>query len=294
MKIKSSLSPHALAPYIELLRPYIALPPLLAFLIGERAINQPDNRSTFIMAALVLLLVVVAATVYNDIEDREIDRDNRLPRHLFSTYTSVDKATIAAAGMYAIAAVLAVRSGNQYIIVFVSAGLLLSWAYNSAPLRLSRRPLSSILTLGVSYGALPIMLGGHSTTIFMYELAFSWFLQRCGISILKDYKDVTGDAKHQKRTFLLTYGAKATAITSLLLGASGGMAGLVLLHNKLAFGPISAPIMTLLLSIGLFGLLLYRATLLRSDIKQCARLFGKILEYQNLYDGILLICLIQS
>ena len=280
--------------YIELLRPYIALPPLIAFIIAAKVGNQSLSVVSTLMGSLVLLLIVTAATIYNDIEDRAIDRDNRPPLEQFITFTSVVRAAYVTCVIYTLAAILALLSGNHYAIAFVLIGLILSWAYNSAPLRLSRRPLSSIITLGVSYGSLPILFGGQSVSPLVLGLAAAWFLQRCGISVLKDYKDVIGDAKHRKRTFLLAYGPKATATISLLLGTIGGVAALVLLHSRLAVGPLSANVMTVVLSAGLVGLLIYRSKLLRSDTKQSAKLFGTIFEYQNIYDGILLICLIQS
>lgn len=282
--------------YVRLARPYIALPPLLAYFIAVAVSQQEWTAFKIIIGSLLVLLMVTAAVLHNEIEDELIDRSNRTKNKLFSTYISMDKLSYISALFYALSLVLGLVGDITAGIAFVALGTLLSWAYSAAPLRFSRRPIASTITMGLCYGALPLLLGlsgGKHGGFFIFWLGVAWTLQRCGISLLKDYKDFSGDKLHNKRTFLVAYGSRITAITSIALGIIGGVLALFILRNNLKFTVFNQESTLLLLGAGLLGLLLYRSKLLNLDTPKSAMLFGNIFNYQNIYDGVLLLCLIR-
>jgi 4-hydroxybenzoate polyprenyltransferase len=193
-------------------------------------------------------------------------------------------------------AVVALTNKKYDMALWVLGYLFLGWVYNAPPLRLSVRPFASIVTLGVYYAALPFLFGIFlvgSTNVNVLIFGAGLLLQRVATSVLKDYKDTKGDALHGKRTFLLTYGAKATGVTSMVLYVAGAvclLAALVRLHGSAD----TVPLYAMLASVGMFMAwsVALRVRLLRkTSMQQRAALFARCFAQENYVVGLMAVWL---
>ncbi len=229
---------------IRLSRLWDAMLPIISLFLGAAYVGQVNNV-TIILLVIIIVLMNSAAILWNDVEDRAIDADNgrgevaQVSRNRLSTLKN------AAIGMVFIAITLALLvSWQAFYLMLLTAGLI--WLYNSGPLQVSRRPISSIIVLSCTGAFLPFLLGatigGISSSVIF--LGIWWWLGRLSLSVLKDYKDAHGDAKHGKKTFLLRYGAHRVAFAStvsfivgysiFILFAGGDLLGKVLLLGATA------------------------------------------------------------
>lgn len=210
--------------FVEFTRPYNSAVVLLNFAIGHFLLSRSINVS-FWLAVLVLVLLHSAATIRNDLEDRRIDAINSPQKPLVAGRVSETEARTLELILVAVALVAGIWDLRIFLISLVVLGL--SYLYNSPPFFLSRKPISSILVLGLLYSLLPLMLGmtlsDNLTQLGVHHLVIvlSFFVIRLSTSLLKDYNDVKGDRKQGKDTFLLTYGGGITGGGSLLLGLAG-------------------------------------------------------------------------
>lgn len=209
---------------INMMRPYNATPIFLAVLIGF-ATGESGLTWQLIVGLAVVAMLHSYATLTNDILDMDIDVLNKRESALIRG--SISKRQVRSINFWLlIASLVGIASLRNYMVTaVVLVATALSWAYNYKPLRLSFRPLGSMLTLGLLYGFLPLLFGAYiagaklSGAIFL--LAIVWFLQRCSVSMLKDYKDKAGDKKYGKKTFLIAYSDRVTAITTVTLATLG-------------------------------------------------------------------------
>jgi len=188
-----------------------------------------------------------------------------------------------------------VTPDRQTNLVFIAIFLGLSWLYNKPPMYLSRRPLASVITLGLCYGALPLLYGyvlsGRGLTSFIVVLGFLWFIQRIATSILKDFKDVHGDKRFGKKTFYLVYGQQKTALVSVafsLLAYSGVIA---LVFIKFGTSTLSLALGFLAAVVALRNFLLRLNLLKTQDEKKLASIFSRSFHYQNQFDLVVLLWL---
>lgn len=200
-----------------------ALVLLSGYVVGGGSLFISDWR----LAVLVVagFLVHSGLTIINDLSDRKVDVDNDVD----TIITKGSKKDVRRVWVSSVALIVAGMVLTLVLPVFVQVGVwtmaLLGIAYNTKPLLLSHRPHLSIAALGVLYATLPFLVG-----YFMYApeiswqillLAVFWGCARAAISILKDFKDVKGDKKHGKHTFLLRHGRKVTLVASNSLAAVG-------------------------------------------------------------------------
>src|SRR5690606_7374487 len=75
------------------------------------------------------------------------------------------------------------------------------------------------------------------------------WLGRISLSVLKDYKDARGDARHHKKTFLLRYGAHKVALISTLSLCIGYAAFLYMVYPM---GSSAWGLLLLIIAIGIF------------------------------------------
>jgi len=182
---------------------------------------------------LVVALCFIHATTLNDIADEGIDRIN-IPqargRPLLSGDASrgelVAVGTMCAAAAIGVASTLGVR-----VVAVVIAGLGLNCAYSLRPVRLSDRGLLTALLLPLGYTALPFLIGalsaGGGLTPRASAILAAIYVAFIGRGLLKDFRDVRGDAAHGKRTFLLRHGRRATCALSAGCWCAGGALSLL-------------------------------------------------------------------
>jgi|SRR5713226_1774912 len=181
----------------------------------------------------------VAATSVNDVADRDIDAVNHPQdrgRPLVIGEASehdLRRLHVASAGMALTAAALIGWRALALIAVSVAIGR----AYSLPPIRLSYRTCLAPIALGVAYVLVPYGLGlasagrpaGSNDALFAGAL-YALFLARI---TLKDFRDVVGDARYGRPTFLLQFGKDLTCLVSLLALAVGDGLLMASLHPGL-------------------------------------------------------------
>lgn len=215
---------HDLLNYLKLQRFANAAFPVMSLLIGVALVGTRDYLAV-VFAVVTVFIINGSVTFWNDIDDREVDAHNGRPM-LKQIYGSVlYKRYLAVSILQSIICLIAAAwlgVGSLIILLLVVIGGV---AYSRKPLRLSHKPALSVVVLSLLGAPLPFLLGtslgevGQAGTLVGFFIGL-WSL-RLSVSILKDYKDAAGDAKHGKKTFLLVYGARKVAIvsvSSLLLG----------------------------------------------------------------------------
>jgi len=287
------LSINKIQSFVELTRPYNATAVLLTFFIGYFFFYPFQITFSFIVGAVVLLLLHSVATVQNDIEDFEIDKLNDSLKPLQSRRITLEEAKKLQYGLIICATIIALFSSPIHLI-FVLLMLSLAWAYNKPPLLLSRKPVSSLVILGLAYGIIPLLYGyivSGRTFQPSFALALAlWFLLRYSISIMKDYKDAKGDKVFNKRTFYLTFGRTTTIWLGLLLSIFSYIGILTLSFNIRPLNwffliPIAIAFWNILTRIKLFS---------THSEKEANKIFHKAFFGQNQFEAVYLVWLILS
>lgn len=272
---------------LKALRIENAIHPLLAVVAGFVAASG-NNTANLALVLVATLFIHSAVTLWNDIEDREVDRRNNRTQ-VAALYAGGMRRTLwtVVATLIAVGTILVLRlpvATLSITLLFV----LFGWAYNSRPLQLSRRPLGSVLTLFVTYGALPFAIGASLGTVdgHVVLLGLGWALVRVSLSLLKDFKDATGDAESHKKTFLLVYGKRAVERWSFILAAVGFIVmDAILVSRSISTNEIALVAVSVWLLIErarLFGTKTYRDLNMR---------FHEQMMYQLLFDGLVVLCL---
>ena len=171
-----------------------------------------------------VLVVVVAFLVFsvavNDIADEAIDRinlsgDTRRPL-VVGTGTRRELTTMAVAGAGTALTGAALLAWPALIVM--SVGLLVSAAYSLGPVRIAERGAVASFVLPACYVSVPFLLGAFSVRASLgwrqCELLAGLYLGFIGRIVLKDFRDVRGDALFGKRTFLVRHGRKPTLVFS--------------------------------------------------------------------------------
>ena len=240
-----------------MVRPPVALVLLLFAAIGMASAGRPDSVDPLLGAVMAVVAGwFVHATVLNDRADEAIDRVNLADargRPLVSGLATRSQLLGLGNLAGAMALALAVALGWQVAVV-VAAGLALNWAYSSPPLRISHRGAVAVLLLPLGYVALPFLvsslavrprLGGQDLA-----LLGGLYVTFVGRIVLKDFRDVRGDALHGKRTFLLRHGARATCWFSAACWVAGSASVLLVVP----WWSVTAGLFALFLAGALYGL----------------------------------------
>ena len=200
----------------------IALLVLFAATGAAQQGGRPDGLSLGLALAAVLgfLLFSVAC---NDLADEEIDRVN-LPGRRPLADGLLGRREFAIIGVTAGAAALAASALLGWAaLVVLAAGLAVSAAYSVRPVRLADRGAVASLVLPACYVAVPYLLGvlarsggrwSASVRPGTLLLLGGLYLGFIGRILLKDFRDVRGDALFGKRTFLVRHGRTATCLFS--------------------------------------------------------------------------------
>ncbi|MDQ5958799.1 MAG: geranylgeranylglycerol-phosphate geranylgeranyltransferase [Patescibacteria group bacterium] len=288
---------------IKMSRPQNALMPVTAFFFGSFIGNpyiEVLNDRTYYYSFLTVLFLSMFATLHNDLEDYSIDKANGRDYGLHGK-DAVEKKTVKQFCWLLILGTLfsAFLSGQFEIVsIFAILSLLFAYAYNSKPLRLSRKPNLSIISLTFCMATLPLLLGYYLGSIgssysylILVSILVGTFLQRFAISMLKDYKDVKGDKEHNKKTFLIAFGPRITRFVSIIVSIFG-----YLLIGAGIYGIISKNMasMLVLCTLSLFSLyIVFVHFSLKSgwQNKFNNKLFHKIIKLDLIYSFGILLCL---
>lgn len=197
---------------------------LTAYAIGGSTFTQAveAHRLELLAGLLLMALWYMFSAGVNDVSDVEIDKINLAKsqdRPLISGDADRRGLTrlliVLAVVILALSTVLSVRG-----MVVSAVMLVLSCAYSLPPARLSYRGLVAQLLLPIGYVAYPFYLGflavgGVGLTSQHILLAIALYAGFVSRVLLKDFRDVIGDAKYGKHTFLLRHGVRTTTYLSL-------------------------------------------------------------------------------
>lgn len=213
----------------------LSRPPVLILLGLFAATGMAQAGGADAMPQLAHVLMIVAgfllfSVVVNDLADEAIDRVN-LPgdpsRPLVSGAGTRRELPIVAVAAALVALVGAAAIGPPAVVVLIG-GLALSTAYSLRPVRLADRGAVAALLLPAGYVAVPYLLGllAIRSAITANDLVVlgGLYLGFIGRIVLKDFRDVRGDALFGKRTVLVRHGRRRTCLVSGIAWVVGSVA----------------------------------------------------------------------
>lgn len=283
--------------FIRLSRPFNLPAMLLPFLIGYFYFSNSADLVLWI-GILIIVFLHSSLTIENDIQDIKIDKMNKRKSVITDDELSTKSARIIVLLLILLALVAIVIEPSLKLFVLWSSILFLGWVYNNKPLQLSRKPIPSIVVLALFYSFIPLVIGFkfNESEVSIGFLLFAVFLslQRFSISMLKDYKDISGDTKYNKRTFLSKYGYETVANISVLFGLVSYIAIITILYFKLSPSVTSLLCISLLLLIATVNIRNRLGLLRTKDSKVLGKIFVMSFLGENNFNGVLLLCLIFS
>ena len=219
--------PRRLRLLVLLARPAVVILVGMFTVVGLAQAGRPSDGVLLAKALTAVVASLLFAVAVNDIADERIDRvnlpaDTRRPL-VAGTGTRVEM--IVVAGVSAVLAVAAgfLLAGPAPLVVI--GGLALTAAYSLRPVRIADRGVVAPMLLPAGYVAVPYLLGIFAvrgsvgrTDLLLLAGLYAGFIGRI---VLKDFRDVRGDALFGKRTFLVRHGRGATCSLSaafLVLG----------------------------------------------------------------------------
>ena len=223
---------------ILLARPAVIV--LLAMFTATGLAETGHGQSKVLLArALVVVCAFLLFSVAcNDLADEAIDRVN-LPGQRPLAAGALGRAEFAVigvvAGMVALGASAALR---WQAVVVTAAGLAISAGYSLRPVRLADRGAAAAMVLPACYVGVPYLIGifaaqGSLRSGDLFLLA-GLYLGFIGRILLKDFRDVRGDALFGKRTFLVRHGRRWTCAFSACSWTAGTVVILAAVHRPTA------------------------------------------------------------
>ncbi|WP_377266830.1 UbiA family prenyltransferase [Peterkaempfera sp. SMS 1(5)a] len=210
----------------------LSRPPVFVLLavytaLGLAGAGHANDHLLLARALLPVAAFLMFSAAVNDLADERIDRVN-LPgdpsRPLVSAGALRSEMTVVALVCAAVTVAGGFLLGPGPGLV-VTAGLCISAGYSLQPIRLSDRGAVAALILPACYVAVPYLLGrlaaaplprGHGLL-----LPFGLYIGFVGRILLKDFRDVRGDALFGKRTFLVRHGRVWTCRFSAICWTAG-------------------------------------------------------------------------
>lgn len=209
--------------------------PALVVLLGMFAalgVAQAEHATDVWALAQALVVVigyVACAVAVNDLSDVAIDRinvPNDPSRPLASGAAGPREMQVIAVTGATVALVASATIGRTGLVI-TFAGLLLAVVYSLPPVQLSKRGVVAPLLLPFGFVAVPFLTGilatGSAITTADLAVLGGLYLGFVGRILLKDFRDVRGDALLGKRTFLVRHGRVQTCRLSAALWVVGSL-----------------------------------------------------------------------
>jgi 4-hydroxybenzoate polyprenyltransferase len=213
--------------FLVLTRPAVAFLFCVYVVIGLAKAGDTGTGLRLFQDLLVVIGFLIFSVAVNDLSDAPIDRQN-LPnsnRPLVTGRADEREMKIVALTA-AVVAVGVAALGGWPLLALAVGGLALSAAYSLPPLRLADRGAVAALVLPAGYVAVPFLVGllsvRTSVTLDDRLLLVGLYVGFIGRILLKDFRDVRGDALFGKRTFLVRRGRRATCAVSAMFWTAGG------------------------------------------------------------------------
>lgn len=249
----------------QLLRPGTAILILLQALLCHLLLGLPAPHPLAVLGGLVMLALWYAhAVAINDLSDADTDAINlagAADRPLINKTASVGRLRLTgwllAAAVVLVGLLLSPWLGLAGLIM-----VLLNLAYSLPPVRLSGRGGAAQVLLPIGYVIFPAVLvwaiAGQPLVDGRGLLGVAGlYLLLCGRLFLKDIRDLEGDRRTGKRTFLVRHGLPATLVASAVLLVAGVVVMALAIMPPARFALIAAAVITvvgeplLLIKVGL-------------------------------------------
>lgn len=231
---------------------------MLLGLFAATGLAQAGHGEDRLLLARVLAVVagfLVFSVACNDLADEAIDRIN-LPGDVRRPLVTgaAGRRDLVVTGVFSAVAALAVSATLHWpAVVVTAAGLALSAAYSLRPVRLADRGAVASLVLPACYVAVPYLLGVFAARPFVRAgdllLLSGLYAGFIGRILLKDFRDVRGDAMFGKRTFLVRHGRRWTCAFSACSWAAGAVLLIAAVHRPPALTAVHA--VCLVIALGL-------------------------------------------
>lgn len=205
----------------KMLRPRTYLMMLLFVAIGDTlGKNQNYYDPKLLLVAVLVGLLYIFGTSINDISDFEIDKinlKNNKQRLLVQKSASKKDLYIILMFCAVVCLVIGLFLGKFHFYLVI-ASLLAFYFYSMPPIRISYRGILAPLLLSFGYVVIPFSLAYFIHQNNLSDTAkiiiVSMYVSFIGRIILKDYRDVKGDKKFGKRTFLVRHGKLTTNLVA--------------------------------------------------------------------------------
>ena len=200
---------------------------LVLYAATGTVVGGSTSSATLLRAVLVVLPFLAYSAVVNDLADVRVDRVN-LPaddQRVFASGAAHRRHLWVVATASLATSLLAAASLGQAALGVALAGFVVSTAYSLDPVRLARRGVLAPLALPACYVATPYLIGvlaarGRLAAADL-PLLVALYLGFVGRIILKDFRDLRGDALFGKRTFLVRHGRTWTCRVSAAFWTGG-------------------------------------------------------------------------
>lgn len=215
---------------VVLCRPAVLMLLVTYALTALSRAGQEQNPVAVAECLVVVTGFLVFCVALNDLSDAAIDRVN-LPADRgrpLVTGAATGREMAALAGVGAVVALgVAVAVGPGALLV-TAAGLLIGACYSLRPVRLADRGATAALVLPACYVAVPYLVGtlavpGAAPTGRDWLMLVGLYAGFTGRILLKDFRDVRGDAMFGKRTFLVRHGRRWTCAFSAVFWTAGAV-----------------------------------------------------------------------
>jgi 4-hydroxybenzoate polyprenyltransferase len=201
-------------------RPAVALLLALYATIGLSAAGHGADRWILVRVLLVVFGFLLFSVACNDIADERIDAVNLAGdrRRPLVVHSGGRTEMLAIGGVSALLALATSVTLGWPAVVVVAGGLLVSAGYSMRPVRIADRGALASLVLPACYVAVPFLVGHlaavHTVRPADVTLLAGLYMTFIGRILLKDFRDVRGDALFGKRTFLVRHGRRWTCVFS--------------------------------------------------------------------------------
>jgi 4-hydroxybenzoate polyprenyltransferase len=197
-------------------RPAVLLLFGLCSMVGLAQGGVANDPRLVAPAMVVIVAFVLFSVVLNDLADEAIDRVNLPGDH--SRPLVVDAGSRGALVAVGVTCGSVALAGAAWVgwraLVVVAVGMVVSAAYSLPPLRVSARGGVASLLLPLLFVVVPYLvglLGARTDLIFSDVLLMTGlYVGFIGRIVLKDFRDVKGDALFGKRTFVVRHGRRPT------------------------------------------------------------------------------------
>ena len=216
--------------FLILARPALLFLLALSAALGVASAGHALDVAPLVRTLLVVVPFVACAVALNDVSDVAVDRINLAGDRTrpLVTRSADERAMHAIAAFGAIGAVVAAATLGWAAVLVVGLGLGLAAAHSLPPARLSGRGILGPLVLPFGFVAVPFLVGVAAaagsltgTTVGLLAALYVGFVGRL---LLKDFRDMRGDALLGKRTFLVRRGRVTTCALSAVFWVASSAA----------------------------------------------------------------------